>query len=386
MQVDLDVLIIGAGCAGLSLGVQLAKINHRAPKTMLLEQRALYENDRTWCFWGQQENAYSDLVDHQWANLLVKSAKETISLECSSAPYKILSSKTFYDDAIQRIGLNPSIELRMNSKLLKEPRFNEGWWSFETSFGNIRSKTVVDTRPIPFNHLQDTKLWQSFVGYEIESNQSVFDPNTAVLMDFCKANSEFIGFNYVLPQSQKRALIEFTVFAKRPYQHDELVHRLDEAVAQYLRKNSFTILRKETGLIPMGLADDQIQHGVKESNPTYVHAGLTAGAARPATGYAFQRIQSWAVQCAKSLAKLHLPITHSKSPVLLRKMDDIFLNVIRNHPELGPDLFMDLFGKVDNKRMVRFLSDRGRLLDCFAIVRALPAAPFLKNIFSFTKN
>ncbi|QWD17534.1 hypothetical protein G6700_07420 [Polynucleobacter paneuropaeus] len=381
MQADLDVLIIGAGCAGLSLGVQLAKINNSAPKTVLLEQRAVYENDRTWCFWDQQENAYSDLADHQWANLLVKSARETISLECSFAPYKILSSKTFYDDAIKSIGLNPLIDLRMNSTLLKEPRFNEGWWSFETSFGNIRSKTVVDTRPISLMHLQDTTLWQSFVGYEIESSQSVFDPNTAVLMDFCKANSEFVGFNYVLPQSERRALIEFTVFAKRPYQHDELVQRLDEAVAKYLCKNSFTILRKEAGLIPMGLANDQIQHGVEESNPTYVYAGLTAGAARPATGYAFQRIQSWAVECAKSLAKKHLPITHSKSPVLLRKMDDIFLNVIRNHPELGPDLFTDLFSKVDNKRMVRFLSDRGRLLDYFAVARALPAAPFLKNIF-----
>ena len=75
MQIDLDLLIIGAGCAGLSLGVQLAKMKERAPKVLLLEQRTVYENDRTWCFWGQQENVYSDLVNHQWSKLTVQSKR-----------------------------------------------------------------------------------------------------------------------------------------------------------------------------------------------------------------------------------------------------------------------------------------------------------------------
>jgi lycopene beta-cyclase len=65
-------------------------------------------------------------------------------------------------------------------------------------------------------------------------------------------------------------------------------------------------------------------------------------------------------------------------------MDDIFLNVICNNPDLGPELFMDLFAKVESRRLVRFLSDKGHLLDYLAVVRALPAAPFLKDIFKFS--
>jgi lycopene beta-cyclase len=384
MQTDLDLIIIGAGCAGLSLGVRLARMGKRAPKTLLLEQRKAYENDRTWCFWGQHGDPYSDLANHQWTQFIVQAEKRAISLDCAFAPYHILSSQTFYNDALQSIGLNPLIELRMNSVLLKEPQFHQGWWEFETSAGQMRAKSVVDTRPKAANDLQGTKLWQSFLGYEIECEEAIFDPKTATLMDFSKANSEFVGFNYVLPQTEKRALIEFTVFAKRPYIQNELLSRLDESVIQYLGDKKFKILRQEFGLIPMGLATDPTLKNIIEAHPTYVYVGLTAGAARPATGYAFQRIQEWAAQCANSLLKKGLPITHVADSFLLRKMDDVFLNVIRNNPALGPELFLDLFAKVNSRKLVRFLSDRGHLLDYLAIVKALPAAPFLKDIFSFS--
>jgi lycopene beta-cyclase len=386
MQTDLDLLIIGAGCAGLSLGVQLAKMKERAPKVLLLEQRTVYENDRTWCFWGQQENAYSDLANHQWRKLIVQSKEDKVSLDCTFAPYQILSSDRFYEATLQFIGLNPLLDLRMGSALLKEPELHQGWWYFETTFGQARAKSVVDTRPKASHDLKGTKLWQSFLGYEIECDQARFDPATAILMDFYRSNSEFVGFNYVLPQSEKRALIEFTVFAKHPYFQDDLRNMLDESVIQYAGGAGYKILRKESGIIPMGLAADDVSAGANTAHPSYIRAGLTAGAARPATGYAFQRIQHWASQCANSFYQNGFPITHAKDSFLLKKMDDIFLNVIRNNPELGPILFMALFSKVDSRRVIRFLSDQGRLLDYLAVVKALPAGPFLKEILKISRS
>jgi len=382
MRTDLDVVIIGAGCAGLSLGVQLAKMNEMAPKTLLLEQRSVYENDRTWCFWGHQSNAYADLVNHQWNQVIVQSEKEKISVECSFSPYQILSAKTFYESALESIGRNPLIELKMDTAILKEPYYSLNWWHIETSLGSLRSKSVVDTRPRTCNDLQGTQLWQSFLGIEIECDQAVFDPRTAILMDFCKANAAFVGFNYVLPQSEKIALIEFTVFAKRPYIQEELEGRLNESVAHYTGGKNFNVLRKEYGLIPMGLANEKTEESANKNYPSYVYAGLTAGAARPSTGYAFQRIQNWANQCAQAIAKNGLPVPHVKDSFLIRKMDYIFLNVLRNNPALGLALFMDLFKKVDSRRMIRFLSEKGHFLDYLAVVKALPAMPFLKDIFN----
>ena len=382
MQADLDLVIIGAGCAGLSLGVELAKMNKSAPKTLLLEQRKVYENDRTWCFWGQSGATYSEMTSHQWTQLTVHYAKENILLDCTFAPYQILPSQAFYHFALQSIAQNALLDLKMDSLVLKEPEYKAGWWYLDTSFGAIRTRAIVDTRPKPLDPLKNTKLWQSFLGYEIESSEAIFDPKIAKLMDFYQANSEFVGFNYVLPQSEKRALIEFTIFAHRPYYADELRGSLDQSLAQYCKGGEFKILRTESGLIPMGISSSNSLLG-NAVHPSYVHVGLTAGGARAATGYAFQRITDWAIKCADALKRTGLPISHKKDSYLLRKMDDIFLSVIRRNPNLGPKLFMDLFAKVDSKRLIRFLSDKGHFLDYFAVMRALPASPFLKEIVKF---
>jgi lycopene beta-cyclase len=57
-----DVVVIGAGCAGLSLGFNLAKMGEDAPKTIFLEQRLEYHNDRTWCFWDQKETVWENSI------------------------------------------------------------------------------------------------------------------------------------------------------------------------------------------------------------------------------------------------------------------------------------------------------------------------------------
>ena len=69
MQTEFDLIIIGAGCAGLSLGTRLASLDSQAPKTLLLESRVAYDNDRTWCFWGDAHTPFATLARHSWQRL-----------------------------------------------------------------------------------------------------------------------------------------------------------------------------------------------------------------------------------------------------------------------------------------------------------------------------
>ena len=62
-------------------------------------------------------------------------------------------------------------------------------------------------------------------------------------------------------------------------------------------------------------------------------------------------------------------------------MDAIFLTVLRNRPELGPELFMRLFSKVSSEKLIRFLSDQGRVSDYLAVILALPPGPFIKSAY-----
>jgi lycopene beta-cyclase len=134
-------------------------------------------------------------------------------------------------------------------------------------------------------------------------------------------------------------------------------------------------MRSEHGILPMGrrLTPNHRGRG-------YVHAGLAAGGARPSTGYAFQRIQRWARECAAAVARGEAPLPHAADPLIQRAMDEIFLRVLRSRPDLAPGIFFSLLGNVEPRRIARFMSDRGRLSDYAAVITALPPGPFLREL------
>jgi lycopene beta-cyclase len=387
MQTEFDLIIIGAGCAGLSLGMQLASLHAQAPRTLLLESRLAYENDRTWCFWGDEHTPFATLAKHSWQSLSVNNGVSRALVDCSKTPYRLLAATDFYTQAVQMIASNLAMDLKTGVSLTAEPSLTNGRWHVHTTVGSFSANAIVDTRPLPAQQLSDTTLWQSFLGCELEFQEPRFDPASAQLMDFYPAIQAFVGFNYVLPVSTTRALVEFTVFASKIYDQAELVSYLDAQVEKIADGRPYQRLRNEYGLIPMGVGKPEGTIKPKgtvklaEQHSSYVRVGLTAGAARPATGYAFQRIQRWALACKQSLQKNGLPVGHQPDSFVIRQMDKIFLNVLRHHPELGPELFMRLFSKVSSEKLIRFLSDQGRVSDYLAVILSLPPGLFIKSAY-----
>lgn len=381
MQTDFDLIVIGAGCAGLSLGMQLASLHTQTPKTLFLESRTTYENDRTWCFWGDEQTPFATLAKQSWNRFSVTNGVRSQIIDCTPTPYRMLSAADFYTQAVDTIKSHTALSLRMGSALTAEPSFAKGTWFLQTTVGSFSTKAIVDTRPRPTDQMPDTTLWQSFLGCELEFQEPYFDSKSAQLMDFYQANQAFVGFIYVLPVSTTRALVEFTVFAPRIFTRAELLGYLETQVAKLAGDRPYKSHRIEYGLIPMGLSRAAHEAEDIESQPSYVRVGLTAGAARPATGYAFQRIQRWAGACMQALTTNGLPVGHREDSLVLRKMDAIFLNVLREHPELGPELFMRLFSKVSSPKLIRFLSDQGSASDYLSVIMALPSRLFIKSAY-----
>ncbi|WP_146069326.1 lycopene cyclase family protein, partial [Cryobacterium sp. Y11] len=52
--VDADLVILGAGLAGLTLAARLAR-ERSGPRVVLLEPRTAYRDDRSWCFWRPEQ-------------------------------------------------------------------------------------------------------------------------------------------------------------------------------------------------------------------------------------------------------------------------------------------------------------------------------------------
>lgn len=380
MSLDADLIIIGGGCAGLSLASRLAEHGVHCPRIIIIESRTRYTNDRTWCFWDNSSTRLHHLIQQQWHQVNVSAHGRTVSMK-GDAAYQMLPADVFYADALRTIANNNRISLRLGNAITAEPtkensdnKANDAW-QIETSDGLIRGARVIDTRPVRRPARGGALLWQSFYGQEIECAAQVFEPAQVELMDFSEVCDGRIAFTYVLPLSRHLALIEATVFAVDPLTQDQLAAQLDAAIAQRLHGATFSVLRAEHGVLPMGAATGPVSH-----DRTYIKVGLTAGGARPATGYAFQRIQRWAALCANAIMDGKPLVAHPPDPLLMRLMDRLFLQVIRARPQLAPTLFLAIFENVEASRVIRFLSDRGKLADYAAIIRALPPGPFLRQI------
>ena len=375
MQAEYNLIILGGGCAGLSVAMQLAALGPGCPRTLILESRTEYTNDRTWCFWDDGSTKLRHLIRHRWQTMTVQSASRSVTVDCGLSPYQMIPADAFYGEALHAISSSARIDLVMRTCLLSEPYKLRENWQIETSEGIRSGTTVIDTRPLCEPKRGGALLWQSFYGHEIECDEPVFDPTRMDLMDFTDDDATRILFNYVLPLSPNRALVETTVFGPDPIDPEHLAHHLQIAIARLVHGATFTIVRSETGILPMGGAAAKIG-----PDATYVKAGLTAGGARPTTGYAFQRIQRWAEACARGMGEGKLPIGHAVDPPLLRAMDHLFLSVLRARPEAASSLFVSLFEKTNPASMIRFLSDCGTLTDYASIISALPIVPFLEEI------
>lgn len=372
-----DLVILGGGCAGLSLSMALEAHGERVPRTLVIESRTEYLNDRTWCFWSDLSTVVPYHIERRWQTMRVSHGGRSVSLDCGSMPYHMLAGECFYAAGQASVDRQPNITMRLGTSVVSEPRFSEGVWTIGTGAGNVTTRAVVDTRPPLSAGRSGSTLWQSFCGVEIECEEAVFDPSSLDLMDFFEPDPRHVPFLYVLPVTRTRALVELTVFGAMPLGRHDLGGQLDAEVAKLVGNSPYKILRSEHGILPMGLNESP-----QTQNNSYVRVGVMAGSARPSTGYAFQRIQLWARECASSLASNGRPVCHQPDPLPLRVLDRIFLEVLRSEPIRGGAIFFSLFGGADPARVIRFLSGRGSLFDSLAVIVAMPFAPFLHAAFA----
>jgi len=376
-----DLVILGGGCAGLSLSMALAAQGGRVQRTLVIESRTAYTNDRTWCYWAERSASAAYQVQHRWQTMRVSNAGHSVSLDCGSTPYHMLAAEDFYAAAQASISGQPDMALSLGTTIIGEPSHSGGVWNIRTSAGAVTAHSVVDTRPTKLPRSGDATLWQSFYGHEIECSAAVFEPLSIELMSFLAPDPRHVPFVYVLPVTPARALVEVTVFGATPLGPAELSAQLEAAVAERVGDSPYTVVRSEHGILPMGLGESP-----RASHRSYARVGVMSGGARPSTGYAFQRIQRWAGECAQSLVSCGHPTAHRRDPLVLRLMDQIFLDVLNADPLRGGAVFYSLFSRANPARVIRFLSGSGGVADGLAVVAAMPVAPFLRAALAMRRR
>lgn len=369
---DVDLLIVGGGCAGLSLARMLARYRSSV-RALVLEPRTEYVDDRTWCFWQADRHRFQRLVTRSWdAWRFSTSTGAAVQNGNGAIRYQCLRSIDFYEDALELIGTAQGVDIATGVEATTITPSGPGF-KVETSMGPIQSRYVVDTRPQTNHGVGRDGLWQVFTGAEVTTDRDVFDPGTVGLMDNMSVDEYGFRFTYTLPFSARHALVEETRFTHKDVTSAELHKGLRQTLASLAGETE--TLRTESGRLPMAV------HRYRDDMPTgLVAAGIGGGAVRASTGYAFLRIQEWASNCAYRVHRGGEPRPHAPEPRWRAAIDRLFLRVLRAQPELGPRLFMAMGKGLPAEALVRFLSDEGRPADFARVARVLPKAPFLRNL------
>ena len=353
---EFDYVIIGGGCAGLSLAYELEVNNKLREKTLaIIETRKEYKRDKTWSFWKVFDHNFEDCIIKSWNSFTINTSENSHELSAKDFPYQSIDSGKFYK--------------KINSKLASNSNI-----SFFKNLNEINSESSIIFNSIFEGQLDKSKLWQHFQGVEIETSKDIFDDEILNLMDFNCDQRNNVHFFYTLPFSKNKALIETTWISNL---EDQGLMDYDLQLENYIKNNlrikNYEIKFKEKGAIPL------FYPSIKQ-NDKIINIGSAGGMTRLSTGYTFLNIQEHSKYILKNIDKIK-KIKKYNLGQKYKFLDNIFLKVLKTSPEIMPNLFCKMF-KCSSNTVIKFLSNKSDILEDINIIGKMPKLIFIKALFS----
>ncbi|MFD8946402.1 lycopene cyclase family protein [Streptomyces sp. SID8016] len=381
---DFDVVIVGAGAAGLSLAHHLCAPGGRTPLSVALVDAPpgpLRPPPRTWCFWERAAGPYDGALTASWSRLRVRPADgDAVTADLPELRYKMLRSDAF--EALVGRRLSGSPGLRRTAATVESVRDLPGGGAEvigRDAAGDrvaLRGRHVFDSRPPRLLPPARTTLLQHFSGWFVRTERPAFDPAVAELMDFRTPRpARGLSFGYVLPMDAHTALVEYTEFSPAPLTADAYRRALDHYTRDVLRLGAFEVTATEHGAIPM--TDGRFPRRTGRSS---YRIGTAGGATRPSTGYTFAAVQRQSRAIAAALRAgrpLRVPPAHSARS---RAMDAVMLRALDTGRIDGSDFFGRLFRGVPAERLLTFLDGGSRWYEDLLVGVRTPVGPMLRTV------
>ena len=352
---EFDYIILGGGCAGLSLAYELDINKKLKDKTLaIVETRDEYKRDKTWSFWKVTDHNFDDCVIKSWNNFSINSKLGSHEIINKEYPYQTIDSGLFYKKVLNEIKQNKNIQFFKNTDEI-----------------NLDNSFIFNS--IPSKGDYQANLWQHFKGIEIETQKDIFDDEIINLMDFDCDQRDNVHFFYTLPFSKNKALIETTWLSKMD---DKTLNDYDIQLERYIKETlkikNYKINYQEEGAIPLFYPSIN-------SEKNKINIGSAGGMTRLSTGYTFLNIQDQSKYITNNIEK----IQSTKAYNIGKKyafLDNIFLNVLKNNPDKMPKIFLNMF-KASSKTVIKFLSNKSNIFEDLGIILKMPKWMFIKNIF-----
>jgi lycopene beta-cyclase len=372
-----DVIIAGGGAAGLSLAYHLVHSPLRDRSILIVEKDAKDQNDHTWSFWTDQPTLFDDIVSRSWSKLQVLGEQFGKTFDLHTYRYKMIRGIDFYCFARQALSVCPHVEFLQGkvemiedgdqeASVLVDGQKYTGTWVFDSRF----NRATFKPDEAHYHYLK-----QQFKGWEIETLDKAFNPQVATFLDFRAPQEKGMHFFYVLPFSERNALVESVLCTTIPVSWEDCEQALRIYLATVLDIKEYSIEREERGISP--LTDWPFP---RHAGRRIMTIGTLGGRIKPSTGYAFLRMQEDSSAIVRSLVKMGHPFSVSARPRRYRFFDSVMLEIMTHHGErIGP-IFTALFKRNPAERIFRFLDEVASLWENCLMIPSLPPQLLLQAL------
>jgi len=368
-----DYIIAGMGAAGLTLAMRLKKSSIPFNKILLIDKDLKDKNDRTWCFWAKNTDAwYLSIVYRKWSQFEFISPDFRRVYDLKPYSYFMIRGIDFYSYCLEELNADSRFEIRNEEIRHLSSEHNLG--VLQTKNGTYKAKYVFNSA-FRNNLIQknDINYVQHFKGWVIETRENRFDVNLPVFMDFRTAQYQDCRFYYLIPLAANRVLVEYTGFSP----HSLASEAYDEKLRQYLEKMlniaEYKILEREYGEIPMMESDFVNPYG-----PQVINLGTAGGSSKASTGYTFYFIQKNTNYLIDKLEK-NERLSDFKRSRKYKLYDSVLLDVINKNSVSADKIFTSLFKKNNITDLLSFLNEESSFLKDLKLMNSVPLLAFVKS-------
>ena len=375
-KLEYDYIVTGGGCAGLS--IILHALNEPAlqsKRILLIEMEDKSKNDRTWCFWEKSVGLFESVVCKQWDAAWFHAPGYSSLKKLHPYSYKMIRGIDFYNHCHEIIRSSGRVTIR-REQVMSIHNINEGV-SVVTDKGmytaDFAFNSILFAPPLLQNNYY---LLQHFKGWVIETEEPHFDIGKATLMDFRVSQQAGTTFVYVMPLTETKALIEFTLFTNEQLEDAAYDAGLKDYITTFLGIKTYRIIEEEFGIIPMTDFD------FPRYDEQIINIGTAGGQTKPSSGYTFRFIQKHSADLVQKLKTTGKP--YLKPGVFKRRFmwyDKVLLHMLHYNKMPGARIFSLMFKRNKIGRIFRFLDNETTILNELVLLNTLPQFPFMKAGF-----
>jgi lycopene beta-cyclase len=371
-----NYIFAGAGLSALMTVYKMVQSGKFSDKSiLLLDENSKKSNDRTWCFWSENNENWEPIIHKKWNSALFANQDFKIDINLNPYKYNQIRGLDFYNFVFEVISKQENITFE-NQKVI----------DYEESENQITVKTVTDTYTCDqlFNSILDLYevenqtqyplLKQHFIGWFIQTEQEVFNAEQATFMDFSVEQKGNTRFMYVLPTSKTEALLEYTLFSHNHLETSEYELELENYI-QKLGITNYKIIEKERGSIPMTCFPFW-----KNNTVRLLNIGSAGGWTKASTGYTFKNADKKSTQLVRFLeTQSDFRQFHKMSKFWF--YDLLLLDILHRKNELGAFIFSALFKKGNPKLIFKFLDEETTLKEDIHVILKCPRRLFTMALF-----